>query len=164
MIKQKHLKYLIVTLLFLVFLSALFTFERGAKNTNANFKNKLTSIEQQIVGLSISSSTSQIKWDIYIENEEVLESFQNGIYDAGLSGPSSHSGPVGEWIINIKFRNGLEHLFFASIHKFEQNDLILSEGVFQESGRRGYFKTTGRLIRLHGWGNWIVKEAPEGLF
>ncbi len=163
MTKASQSKIWIPVLLFLVFLLCLFLLQESHRIRNSDFKNRIISADQEIAVINIRSASGETEWDITINNQDVLNSFRDAITNAGLSKPSSHSGPVGEWILNIQFRSGLESLFFASVHKYEKKDLLLHEGVFQKTENGNQFSKTGRNIRLYDWGGWIIERVPEGL-
>lgn len=105
---------------------------------------------------------SRENWVYVISDKESLAPFIVSAEKADAKPISGHSGPIYECTIIINV-DDYQTKYLATVHKYERDDLYISNSFYKKVDEVSYTRGIENLIRLPGLGPWIMKIAPKGI-
>ena len=161
---MKKRSYILFALLVLIFCIVIIIPSKIERTQNTDFVHQLQSVmTESLVGIVITPyQLSPDNWEVAISEGEELKKFVESITRADIKTTSGHSGPIGEWTLTFQFKSGKRQRYLASVHKYEPDDLFLTDTFYIQKKSGTYSRDKLRTARLPDLGSWIIDKAPEG--
>ena len=97
-----------------------------------------------------------------ITNSSDIETVRKGLAQVDNVTVSGHSGPIYECTLSMRLLNGETVAYLGTVHKYETNDLFLSDTFWRSNNGGDLVRENPRRVRVPGLGQWMINKEPRG--